>query len=308
MNLIGDSLDAVLAFPPNMTEQLNQMSQSTIRVYYRATEEDASGRVEGLLAAAQQVWVSQRLQALQLDPASIEPVVVQRVDLSSSREKFGQTLGAMVPYFFMIFCFLGCMYPAIDLGAGEKERGTMETLLSSPASRLDIFLGKFGVVVLGGLTSAMLALASLAVSIKFNTQSFGELPAEFTESMGSMVQPATLFMLFLLLLPLTVFFASALMTLSISAQSFKEAQSLISPVMILVMLPTLVAFIPGMELTMASAWIPIFNVSLAARDILAGTLAIGPFVIAVLSLFLLALLGMIISLRYYQNERNVLPS
>jgi sodium transport system permease protein len=154
----------------------------------------------------------------------------------------------------------------------------------------------------------MLAIGSLALSIQFNSQSFGDLPPEFTESMSSMVQPGTLVMLFLLLLPLTVFFASTLMTLSISAQSFKEAQSLISPVMILVMLPTLVAFVPGIELTMTNAWIPIFNVSLAARDILAGTLKTGPFVIAVLSLFALAVIGMVISLRYYNSERNVLPS
>jgi len=308
MSLIGDSLDAALAFPADMDTKFNSLEQSTVTLYYRATEEEASSRVEGLLAGAQQIWVGQRLAALQLDPAAIEPVLIKRVDLSSSREKIGQTLGAMVPYFFMIFCFLGCMYPAIDLGAGEKERGTMETLLSSPASRLEIFLGKFGVVALGGLTSAMLAIGSLALSIQFNSQSFGELPPEFTESMSSMVQPGTLVMLFLLLLPLTVFFASTLMTLSISAQSFKEAQSLISPVMILVMLPTLVAFVPGIELTTTNAWIPIFNVSLAARDILAGTLATGPFIIAVVSLFALAFLGMMVSLRYYKSERNVLPS
>ncbi|MBI1193028.1 MAG: ABC transporter permease subunit [Bacteroidetes bacterium] len=308
MSLIGDSLDVVLAFPDDMAQKLDSMEQATITLYYRATEDDIRSRVDGILAGAQQLWLGQRLEALQVDPRQMEPVVVRRIDLSSSREKIGQTLGAMVPYFFMIFCFLGCMYPAIDLGAGEKERGTMETLLSSPASRLEIFMGKFGVVALGGLTSAMLAIGSLALSIQFNSQSFGELPPEFTESMSSMVQPGTLAMLFLLLLPLTVFFASTLMTLSISAQSFKEAQSLISPVMILVMLPTVVAFIPGIELTTANAWIPIFNVSLAARDILAGTLTTEPFLIAVVSLFALALLGMLISLRYYKSERNVLPS
>lgn len=307
-NLMIDSLQAVFAFPENMEDEMDSMRQQTALVYYRATDESSSDQVFSVIQSAQNAYTQLRLKKLELDPSTVQPLVVNAIDLSSTREKIGQSLGAMVPYFFMIFCFLGCMYPAIDLGAGEKERGTMETLLASPASRLDIFLGKFGVVAVGGMVSAALALISLAVSLKLNSGSFGELPPEFTDSITSMVNPSTLLLLLLLLLPLTAFFASALMTLSISAKSFKEAQSIISPMMILVMLPTIVGFIPGLELTVSNAWIPIFNVSLASKDILAGTLELPPFIVAVVSLFVLAGLGIWISLQFFHNEKNMLPS
>ena len=307
-SLVGDSLDAVFVFPPDLRQRLDSMDKSEISVYYRTAQDDVSARLDALLSVTAQLYSHERMQKLNLIPEQINPITYNRIDLSSSREKIGQSVGAMVPYFFMIFCFLGCMYPAIDLGAGEKERGTMETLLSSPANRIEIFLGKFGVVALGGMISAVLALGSLAVSIKINSDSFGELPPEITSSLSSMVNPSTLVLLFLLLLPLTAFFASALLTLSILSKSFKEAQSVISPMMILVMLPTFIGFIPGLQLSIANAWIPIFNVSLASRDIIAGTIETAPFLVAVISLFLLAGSGILISLRFFKSEKNMLPS
>jgi sodium transport system permease protein len=306
--LLQDSLDLVLGFGPDFETRLDSLRQASMTLYYRSTQEASSGRIEAIAAAYSGSLEQQRLARLGLDPTLLKPLAVERVDISSTREMLGLSLGAMLPYMFLIFCFLGCMYPAIDLGAGEKERGTMETLLSSPASRLDIFLGKFGVVALGGIISAVLALVSLGASLQMNMSSFGELPPEVMESLSSIAEAKTVLLLLLLLLPTTVFFASGLMTLSISAQSFKEAQSLISPMMIVVLLPSVVAFVPGMELNTTNAWIPIFNVSLAARDILAGTLETGPFVISVVSLVALAGLGMLLSLRFYASEKNVLPS
>lgn len=303
----GDSLDAVWRFPADYQARFDSLEAVEVALWYRTADEDVSGRMEGFRTVLDSAFARKRLAALGLDRDRVQPLRFTTHDLSSTREKIGNAIGGMLPYFFMIFCFLGCMYPAIDLGAGEKERGTLETLLSSPARRVDIFLGKFGVVAVAGLISAILAISSLALSIKFNVESFGELPPEIGNTIMGIASPDTLGMLFVLLIPLTLFFASALLTLSISAQSFKEAQSLISPMMVVVLLPTMVAFIPGIELNAVNALIPIFNVSMAAKAVVAGTIETGPYLTTVVSLIVLALLGMFVSLRVFRSEKNVLP-
>src|SRR5690606_33135513 len=101
-----------------------------------------------------------RLDALGVDTpqrrrALLEPIAVEVRGTASKRERIGEAMGGMLPYLFIVFCFLGALYPAIDLGAGEKERGTLETLLLAPVSRAAIVVGKFAVVFTTGLTSAL---------------------------------------------------------------------------------------------------------------------------------------------------------
>jgi sodium transport system permease protein len=134
----------------------------------------------------------------------------------------------------------------------------------------------------------------------------GEIPEEVKEVMMSIIGSNALLLLLLLLIPLAVFFASAMLTASISAKSFKEAQSMISPMMIIIMIPSVIAFMPSMHLNLSNAWIPLLNVSLAAKDIIAGTIEPLPYLITFVSLILVAAGGMMLSLQFFKNERNVL--
>ena len=122
---------------------------------------------------------------------------------------------------FVIFGFMGALYPALDLGSGEKERGTLETILSSPANRLDIVLGKVIVVSLSAILSAVIGLLGFFIGI--NT--FADLPSQLTTVIGEIANAETVLMVMSLVLPLCVFFSSILLGLSIYAKSFKEAQS-----------------------------------------------------------------------------------
>ena len=120
---------------------------------------------------------------------------------------------------------MGAMYPALDLGAGEKERGTLETILSSPASRLDIVLGKFLVVLLAAFLTAFLALGGMAVGI----QRIPDIPPEVLIVINGVLNLKTIGLIMTLVLPVTAFFSAMLLGLSIYARSFKEAQSIVAP-------------------------------------------------------------------------------
>ena len=197
-----------------------------------------------------------------------EPVVMVARGTAPMREVIGERIGGMLPYMFIIFCFLGAMYPAIDLAAGEKERGTLETLLLAPIPRHQVVLGKFGVVFVAGVVSALLTLVGLGGWLAFKG---GELGGDIGAVMTA-IGPTDLLLIATMLIPTAGIFASLLLGISIYAKSFKEAQSYIAPLNMLVILPAFLAMLPGVELDWKTASIPITNISLAIKELIKGTM------------------------------------
>jgi sodium transport system permease protein len=198
----------------------------------------------------------------------IEPLVMVPRGTAPMREVIGERVGGMLPYLFIIFCFLGAMYPAIDLAAGEKERGTLETLLLVPIPRAQVVLGKFLVVFVAGVVAAMLTLVGLGGWLWWRT---GELGGDLGAVLAA-IGAADLLLIAAMLVPTAAIFASLLLCISIYAKSFKEAQSYIAPLNMLVVLPAFLAMLPGVELDWATASIPITNISLAIKELIKGTM------------------------------------
>jgi sodium transport system permease protein len=194
------------------------------------------------------------------------------------------------------------MYPAIDLFTGEKERGTLETLLTTPVSRLKILIGKMGVVVLSGLLASLSALLGLYLSIE--VFQLVEDP-ELLKVIHSILSPSFILILFSLSLPLTIFFAGVMIPIAIYAKSFKEAQSIITPLNIVMVLPAMVGFFPGIELNTTTACIPVVNVVLATKDLIAGTISPGLLVLSFSVMLLLAGIAVLVSYKRFDNETNV---
>jgi sodium transport system permease protein len=230
-----------------------------------------------------------RIQGLGYTLDFINPVNVTFEDTASKQEQIGEAVGGFIPYIFIILCFTGAMYPAIDLGAGEKERGTLETLLTSSAPLTQIIMGKLLLIICSGLFAASLSMTSMGLALL----SMGSKIGNFASEIGPMLQPGNLFMFFSHLLPLTVFFASFLLTLSLFAKSFKEAQSIISPMMALIIVPLVFGMIPWVKLSYVTAFIPILNISLASKAIFSGNVPWGPLAVVYVSLIALAAIGFV---------------
>jgi len=297
-----DSLDAVIDFSEGFFNQVDNMQTGTVEFFYESTEEGVERRISGVFKSFKNNLVSQRLERINVDAKVINPVELAHHDVATTQEKIGKYAGGLIPYVFILFCFIGAMYPAIDLFTGEKERMTIETILASPVKRIEILSGKMVVVVATGIFSALLAIVGLFAGLNFADA----LPSEIIEVTGDILQVKFIVLLLTMLIPLTIFFAGILIPISIYAKSFKEAQSIITPINILVIVPAIVGMLPGVELSVQTAAIPIVNIALATKEIIAGTIDYGLLTVVYSSLIVIALAGVFFSVRYFAQENNIL--
>ena len=195
------------------------------------------------------------------------------------RESIGEKIGGMLPYILILLGLSGAMYPAIDLGVGEKERGTLETLLLTPIPRYQIVFAKFLVIFTTSFLAVFLSLLSFALittvlgPMAFASMSNGgnEVMTEFLNSLST-ISILDILLMFLMLVPTAAIFASLLLSVSIYARTFKEAQNYMSPLMMISFLPIVLAILPGVKLDWFWASIPLTNVALAIKEIFKGTI------------------------------------
>ena len=264
-------IDGAVIIPDGFREMVNSMETGQITMVYISSDDlDASRkRMESVIKRFSETKTNQRLERLGIHSATLEPVRTNHRNIASEKEMIGKLAGGWLPYMFILYCFMGAMYPALDLGAGEKERGTIETLLTSPAGRMEILLGKFGVISLSGFLSAISGIIGLFVGLQFMT----ELPLEIITTMRSIIEVKTIALILSLIVPVSIFFSAILLSISFYAKSFKEAQSLVTPINILILFPALIGLIPGIELNWKTALIPIVNIALVTKEIIAETVS-----------------------------------
>ena len=192
----------------------------------------AADRLEKFFRDLGERTVRERLQARALPASLADPMRVERQNVAPPEKVSGAVLGGLIPYFVILFCLTGAMYPAIDLTAGEKERGTMETILCSPVSRLHLVLGKFFMVLTASLAAAMLSMLSMALTLAGGMKIVAS-TLENGAALPLVIRPQALLWVFVMIIPLAVLFSAALLAIALFAKSFKEAQSYLSPLAIL---------------------------------------------------------------------------
>ena len=178
----------------------------------------------------------------------------------------------------------------------------METILCSPVSRVHLVLGKFLMVLTASIASAILSMASMAATFQsargllenFERYGLGRLPIQL--SAIAMVS------VFIMVLPVAVLFSASLLAISLFAKSYKEAQSYLSPLTILVVVPAIVSVLPGVELNSALSLVPVLNTSLVSKEIIAGSYHWNHIALIFASSCLYAAAALAIALRLFQRE------
>jgi sodium transport system permease protein len=268
------TVDFVLVIPDNFSNDILDAGQLTLTLYLNdAGLNNAKRRVDAVMddiAEANQRAAFAALNVTEEQQVGLlEPILIEKISTADKREDLGEKIGGLVPYMVFILCLQGAMLPATDIGAGEKERGTLETLLISPVPRNQLVLGKFFTIAFAGVTSAMVTVASLFVWGVVMSQ--GMAIKVLTEFMGA-ISAIDFVLMFLMLVPVVAIFSAVLLSLSIYAKSFKEAQGYMTPLVFIVIVPIIIAMLPGIKLEGIYAWIPLTNVALAIKELIKGTM------------------------------------
>lgn len=297
-------------------EMLRQDSATAVAVVGQASIEDGTRNVTILYDAASDRsnrgraqldrivsgWrddlLAERLEERGLPASFALPVAVIDSSVARPDEVGGYTLGRILPLLLVVITLLGAFYPAIDLAAGEKERGTLETLLTAPVSSRQIVIGKFVTVAIIGVIAAGLNLGSMILTFQTGVlQLTAAIGLEVSIPFGSVVA------IFATLVPLAVLFGSIFLGLAVRASSFKEAQNALTPVYMLVLIPAMLPIFPGIDFGLGWALTPVAGVAFFFRDLMTGDATGGLGAVVLASTTGWAALGLVFASRSFGDER-----
>ena len=252
-------------------ETLVDSIERQVKVHVHADYEEPRGRTAGRRVEELIHRTNERLQDSRLDERGLPksflvPYTVETVNLAAPSSILGQIL----PLILILMTITGAIYPAIDLTAGERERGTLESLMVCPVPVIDLIVGKFLVVTTVAILGAALNLGSVTATVYFG--GFDKLIA----STGGHVPIAKMLFILVALIPFAVLMSAIMIAVCSYARTFKEAQNYVTPVILAVLIPGGIAALPATRLEGIMLVMPVGNMVLLAKELLLGA-AVGPW-------------------------------
>ncbi len=294
-----------MSVPERFSQSLDLESQTDIEVYYDGAEDRSSvayEKIRRVLTNHREGVVTSRVLKRNLPEELLTPYNILDIDLAPPAKQGARFFAMLIPYFIVLTCFLGAMSPATDLGAGEKERGTIETLLVAPATRGEFVIGKYMVVLLTSVSAGILSLTSMALSFKYfaNSKEFIDLKNMMNVQIGF----ESIALILMVVLPLAGIFAAITLAVSIFAKSAKEAQGYLGMLNFMLVFPAFVSMIPGMKISMQTALIPVINTSLIIKSVLSEPDAInwGLVLVAFFATFAVAAACLVFCKKWFERE------
>jgi sodium transport system permease protein len=267
----SQKLRAALVIPADAQAKLDGGDTAKISVLCDLSNEKsrtAQTRLKTALEKFDQKTLADRLQRRGLNDALLKPTDAETVNLASEESTGGFILGLLLPYIIILMVSLGGVTSALDLCAGEKERGTMETLLVSPASRTEIVLGKMLTITSMGWLGAIFSIVGILGTFVGGKGYAADLlrgKLSFSFSYSTIITSVAL------VIPLAFFSAALLIVISSFARNQKEAQAYVTPFLIISMLIGTLSFVFGAENPLGLSLVPILNCVIAIKQILAST-------------------------------------
>ena len=282
----SEAYEAVVYFPPDFNERLEDFRRSLVRadrtnpddgkkpnsqkeiphpvlVYNTAKEKSqlAYVRLKEVLDQWNDAIGKANLASRNLPESTAKPFQFNHQDVADKEERQAAMWSKVLPFLLLIWALTGAFYPAIDLCAGEKERGTLETLLSSPAERQEIVWGKLFTVMLFSVATAVLNIVSMGITgamVLGQVKGFGPPP------------PMAPIWLFIALLPISALFSALCLALASFARSTKEGQYYLMPLVLVTMPLVILPMSPGVELNLGMSLLPVTGVVLLLKELLEG--------------------------------------
>ena len=310
--VIQDKSEIGLVFDDSFSADLFSNSSAELTIYSKDidTFSQAQSIILKIVDDYEDTVRTNRLEALNIDENYVNPITINEEDLTTEEESAGSIFGALLAFFFVMYVISGAMYPAIDLGAGEKERGTMETLISTNISSVDIIIGKMLSVTSSAILTATFSMLGFAIPLVviflFYADSINEY---FFALLSAIVNPVALLGVFILIIPLSVFVGAFLLAISVYAKTAKEAGLLLGNVLIVFLVPCYIPLInPGLELDFIGALIPCYNLALITNNLIAGTVDWFLYSIALISTIVYCCVAIYITYIMFDDENVIFRS
>lgn len=304
-----ERIDAALLIPADFAARLDGQQPAELELVSKSTNLNAAniyGAVTRAVDDFNRQLLEARLGARGLGSDLLSQVTLANRDAATPSETSGFVLGLIIPLFIVIYSITGGQYTAIDVSAGEKERKTLEALFLTPAKRIEIVAGKFLAVATVALVSIVLAIGSLYVTFIYAGRMGVPLSGGGQAGAGAFslsVQPLAALVLLAVSIFLVLMFSAVLLSISIYAKSFKEAESYIGPAYMVVILPIVfITSVPTFEPTLLHFMIPAVNAVLLFKEVLMGTYDTGHVLVTFGSLSVFSLLAILAATKIYSKE------
>ncbi|MBX3427693.1 MAG: CPBP family intramembrane metalloprotease [Pirellulales bacterium] len=311
-------VQAVLCFPKNLGTSLESLRQAMqqrtsdnlpplpelLLMSNLANEKSrlAHQRLERVVETWRNQISQSNLAAGEIPPAATLPFSLSALDLAPPAQKRSAAWSKILPFVVFIWALTGAFYPAVDLCAGEKERGTLETLLTSPALRREIVWGKLLTVMSFSMATAVLNLASLGLTAKFVLGQFTQMGLVAPDAPLTLPSLAVMGWLIVGLAPISALFSALCLACAALARSTKEGQYYLMPLMLVTMPLMLLPMSPGVELDLGNSLIPLTGLVLLLKAVLEGQyLEALRFAVPVAGITLMAAL---LAIRWAEEQFN----
>lgn len=303
--IINKDIRAAIEIPSGFQSDVADQKPAALIIHnYQGDmkSEIATGDIQKTLEKYRDHIVHDNLAARNIPVASLKPFEIKDHNVAPPEKVGGAAFGGVIGYMVILLCLTGSMYPAMDLTAGEKERGTMETILSSPIARVDLVFGKFFLVLTAALVTAALSVTSMGVSFAVleRLHAFDKAGPDAAQ-LQLHIGFSTVLSIFIMVLPVAVLFSAGVMTVALFAKSYKEAQSYISPLMFVVIVPAVAAMLP-IDLDAKLALVPILNASLLCKELVTGTYHWNYIAIIFCSMCVYAGFALFLAVKMFQRE------
>jgi sodium transport system permease protein len=298
-NLISNKkIRAAVEIPKDFDAAVEGERKAAIRIYVYEGEPKsmlAAGQLQEFFQHRREELVRRRLLDRKLPETLFAPFEVKQTNVASPQQVTGVVLGMILPYLMIVMCLAGAVYPSVDLTAGEKERGTLETLLTSPVARTQLVVGKGLVVLTASLATAALAISSNGLALIFvGAGRFAKLPLT--------LNPLALAGVCVVMIPLAVFIASLTIAMGSFARSSKEANTYLQPMFLLAIIPAMIAALPGVDFNYGLAFIPVLNISLLSKELLSGACHWGHVLVVFGAMTIYAALAVAAAVAMFNRE------
>jgi sodium transport system permease protein len=260
-----------IELPEDFDENVSAENTSDLKLTYdnsSQNSETAYAMINSMIDAYSKQIINNRLEKRGINTSILTPIKVYKITVvKEDQGMVKMMLSLMLPLMLVIYSVSGPLSSAIDLGVGEKERGTLEPLLTTKAGRLSLLWGKFLAITIVGLMTTIATMVGIFIAMKQNSSAFGSSVAVS----GIGISPEALIIIGVLIVFLTMAFGALELSISIYARSFKEASTYNSPLMIIAIIPAYATYmLDAKNIPFMYFNIPVANVVCVLKELIDG--------------------------------------